>query len=374
VVGGVVVLLALVAAVLAGLDVAGRSGSSSTPEVALTSELVSSTGALSPITAAPNAYRVVYRVETYDDQGKANASTEEVLVRRPFDGRITSKAGEPPGGAVQWTLTNSLGLVADATAGQAPDVSQVPPGAAAGDIRVDGSIADLVDQGLFVPRERRRVLGRDCQVYRTGQPLESAAVAPPSDQDHTDACVDASGLLLEEVSVMSGKLSLRTLAVELDVAARPTDDVFAITGTPVPLDQGGPQLVPIDAATDPVPGYWKLTQPPAGFTYQGRDLLRTAGPTGSDGKPGPTVESYVDLYVNGADYLVVLQGTSAGEPQHQPSEGKPVDLGPLGQGQFDPGVAGSTLIVHPAPGFFVDLMGTLPGSALEQVAGTLHRG
>jgi hypothetical protein len=324
------------------------------------------------ITAPPAAYRVVYRVATYDDQGKATVSTEEVLVRRPFDGRITSKAGDPPGGADQWTLTNSRGLVSDATAGQPADVSQVPPGAAAGDIRVDASLGDLVDQKLFVPRERRQVVDRECQVYRTGQPLESATVAPPSDTDYTDACIDASGLLLEEVAVISNKLSLRTLAVEVDGAAHPGDDVFAITGAPLPLDQGGPQLTPVDAATPPVPGYWQLSQPPAGFTYQGRDLLRTAGAPGSGGQPGPTVETYLDLYVNGPNYLVVLQGPASAEPQHQPSEGKAVDLGPLGQGQFDPGVAGSTLIVHPATGWFVDLLGTLPGATLEQIAATLH--
>ena len=34
------------------------------------------------------------------------------------------------------------------------------------------------------------MLGRTCQVYRTGQPLESFGTTAPTDTDYTDACID----------------------------------------------------------------------------------------------------------------------------------------------------------------------------------------
>src|SRR5262249_52439756 len=140
---------------------------------------------------------------------------------------------------------------------------------------------DLVADRTFVPKERRVVLGRECQVYRTGEPLETLGVAAPTDLDYTDACIDSGGVLLEEMSVSSGNLVERLIATEVDDRTQPTDDTFAITGDPTPVDKGGSQLTGIDATTPPLDGYWRLDGPPQGYTLQGRYILQSPSNSGS---------------------------------------------------------------------------------------------
>jgi hypothetical protein len=375
------VVLGLLALALAGI--LGSRGSPSPPPQ-LTGELLAANGGPLAVTTVPDSYRLVYRVETYDDTGKAAVSTEEVNIRRPFDGHVASKAGEPPGGTSQWDLVNVLGLISDTASGSAADVNRVPPGAPAGDIRLDAALPHLLDQRLFVSRERRRLLGRECQVYRTGQPLESAQVTAATNNDYADACIDASGLMLEEMSVTAGKLALRTRAVDLQESPSFPEATFSVQGSPTPLAQGGADLVEVDATKPPVgTGFWELP-PPAGYQRVGRYLLRlpshstgaststSAGGTSTTTPPGPPLESYVDVFSAGSNFVVVQQGLTTSEPQSVPSQGTSVDLGKIGKAQFSPGVTGNTMVVHPATGWFVELQGTLSADALTQLAATLH--
>jgi hypothetical protein len=217
-------------------------------------------------------------------------------------------------------------------------------------------------------------------------------VSLPTDKDYADACIDASGLMLEEVSVAAGKLALRTQAVEVDEAPQFPDGLFSLQGAPTPIGQGGAELAQIDAATSPTRGFWQLS-PPAGYQQVGRYLLRVPNPTAASAAstttslttspgagpeapstttpPAPPLESYVDVFSSGAGFLVVQQGVSGSEPQSQSDQGTEVDLGKLGKGRFNPGVTGNTLVVHPAAGWFVNLQGTLSSAALTQVSGTL---
>src|SRR5690606_38116286 len=142
-------------------------------------------------------------------------------VRRPFDSRITSLEGEPPGGASQWTAIGTLGLYQYVTGAAAPEANAGPPAAAIGDPRLDASLDDLIADGAFVQRERRELLGRECQVYRTGLRLESGSVAAPTESDYTDVCIDAAGLMLEEVYVAAGSVQQHRTAVTADSLYEP---------------------------------------------------------------------------------------------------------------------------------------------------------
>ena len=212
----VVLVLALAGGTVA--LVLSTRGSSTPAAVTLSSPIVEDASGTFAITNPPAAYSVVYRLESTSDTGGTTTTTETFEVRRPFDARITGLAGAPPGTDQQWQAISNLGLYSDFTAGNDPQVSQVAPHSTLADFRLDATLGELVANGTFVAKERRTVLGRECQVYRTGKPLESFSVGAPTETDYTDACIDASGLLLEEVSVSGGALKQRVIATSVNDA------------------------------------------------------------------------------------------------------------------------------------------------------------
>ena len=241
-------------------------------------------------------------------------------------------------------------------AGNAPTV-------ALGDMRVAGSLEELVARGLFVPGDRHQALGRQCQVYRTGSPLQSLKITAPTDSDYSDACLTDAGLILEEVTVVDGELAQRLTATELEIDPVLDPAAFTIEGDRVGPDQGGVEVTEVDRAAAPTAGYWSLDAPPAGFTSQGRYLVQAA--------EGP---SHVDVYVRGTDVLTVRQGAPAAEPDMGGAgEARDVDLGPLGQGSVVISSIGTTVVAHPGAEAFVHVAGTIAPVELEAVATALRR-
>lgn len=365
--------------------VLATSGSSEPTEASLTAPTVPvATGTLS-ITDPPTAYAITYKLESTADDGSTTTATETFEVRRPFDARVTGLSGPPPGTDKQWQAITNLGLYSDMTQGNDPQVSQLAPHSALADFRLDGTLGDLVAKGTFVARERRRVLDRECQVYRTGKPLESFAVAAPTETDYTDACIDASGLLLEEMTVTSGKLTQRIIATSVDDDLQATDADFAITGTPLTLAEGGSQLTPIAPGTAPDPATWVLDAPPAGYTLQGSYMLTVPVPADSSTDPTApsttttiqpaTNQNRVDVYVNGINTIIIQQGKLAGEPSTDARASTvTAEVGALGSAKVAVGLVGTTLLAEPSstPDRFVQITGTVPLGALTAVVAPLR--
>jgi hypothetical protein len=82
------------------------------------------------------------------------------------------------------------------------------------------------------------------------------------------------------------------------------------------------------------------------------------------------VPSYVDVYVNGANTIIVRQGPTAGEPQDSGGTGTTVDVGKLGSAPLSSSLTGSRLVAHPAvpAAWYVELQGTVARDTLQQVA------
>lgn len=350
----VAVAAAIVVAVLAL-----RGGNA--PSTHLRAALVK--GATDPvgISASPATWSATYKSESYSGS-KATVTTEEVSIRRPFDGRVVIKEGAPPGHNIQFEGRSGFAVYANYTEAGSPQVAGDAPTVALGDLRLDNSVDDLVEQGLFQPRERRRALGRDCQVFRTGSPLQTLKLTKPAAKDYTDACLDDAGLLLEEVTVAGGKATQHLTATRLDREVTPDPALFTIDGPRVGPDQGGSDVTQIDPTVAPVPGYWALDGPPAGFAYRGRYLVAGAQST------------YVDVYVRGVDMFTVRQGAPAAEPELTDApEGKDADLGALGAGKVVLGSVGPTVVAHPGSDAFVHVAGTLAPSQLQTIAAGLHQ-
>jgi len=367
--GGFKVLTAVVAValVVTGVTVLlRRDGGGQAPSADLRAEVVKGvTGALG-VSSAPTAYRAVYRAENYE-ASTVTVSTEEVAVRRPFEGRVAIRDGEPPGGAIRFEGRSAFAEYANYTDAGAVQVAGDAPTVALGDLRLGASLDELVRRGLFVLGERRRAqVGtetRECQTYRTGSPLQSLKVTAPTATDYVDICLDRSGLLLEEVLVSGGRPTQRLIATSLEIDPQLDPALFKIEGGQrVGPDQGGAEVAEVDRTVAPGPGYWVPGALPAGFVHRGRYQVRGEG------------TSWVDVYLNGIDLLTIRQGAPAAEPDlSDAGAGSDVDLGPLGAGKMLLRTIGATAIAHPGGDGFVHVAGTLGPTDVQAVASGLRR-
>ncbi len=381
------------------------------PSSELTATPVTGASGVLVIDAPPAAYTITYRLEGadsdpsplddagVDDPGGAAAgtssaaitfttSTESFQVQRPFRTRIVSRVGAPPGTQQQWAIISDLGVSSSSAEGATePDVETILPSAGIGDWRLDAVLGDLVADGSFVVRGRRELLGRQCQVYRTGSPLENYEVTAPTATTYADVCVDAAGLVLEQVAVRDGRVDEHLTATGVDPVAALGDDAFAIVGSPAPLTSGGMRLTLLSGPTDDA-SYWSLPSPPAGFALIGRYALEQNATTpsasgvpsdpGSPGAPGSlgattAVTSYVDVYTNGPNTVVVHQGPTSVERTSVPAA--TVNIAGLGTVDLDARLTGNALVAHPAssPDWFVDMSATMPRADLVHLAGALRR-
>ena len=321
-------------------------------------------GAVGPlgISSVPESYRAVYLVEAYDGS-TVTESTEEISVRRPFDGRVSIREGEPPGGTVRFEGRSAFGLYANYSDSGVAQVAGDAPTVALGDVRLERTLDDLVARGLFVPGDRHRLLGRECQAYRTGSPLQSLRITAPTGTDYVDACIDGTGLLLEEVTIAEGRLTQRLTAIEMQTGITPDPATFTIEGERLTPEQGGAEVTEVDRGVAPTSGYWALDTVPAGFTHRGRYLVAGEG------------SSHVDVYVRGTDIVTVRQGPPAAEPDlSDAGKGTDVEVGALGAGQVFVQTIGPTVVAHPGSEAFVHVSGTLSPAELQALAASLRRG
>jgi hypothetical protein len=354
-----------VAVVITGVTVLlRRGGGDDEPSAELRAEKVGG-GPLAISAPAPASYRTVYRAENYEES-TVTVSTEEVAVQRPFNGRVAILEGEPPGGTARFEGRSAFAQYANYTNAGAVQVAGDAPTVALGDLRLAPSLDELVKQGLFVPGDRRRArLGaetRECQTYRTGSPLQGLKITAPTPTDYVDVCLDASGLMLEEVVVVGGAPTQRLIATALELDAQHDPALFSIEGERVGPDQGGAEVTEVDRTMAPAPGYWALDAVPAGFTHRGRYQVKGEA------------TAWVDVYVRGVDLLTVRQGPPAAEPDlSDAGPGSDVDLGPLGAGKMLLRTIGPTAMAHPGGEAFVHVGGTVSPAEVSAVAAGLRR-
>lgn len=354
-----------VAVVIAGVVLLLRRGDGDAPSAELRARKVPGATGLLAMPAAPTAYRAVYRAESYESS-TVTVSTEDVTVRRPFEGRVAILDGEPPGGSARFEGRSGFGVYANYSDAGAAQIAGDAPTVALGDVRLAASMAELVGQGLFVPGDRRRAevggQARECQAYRTGSPLQSLKITAPTATDYVDVCLDAAGLILEEVVIAGGEPVQRLTATSVDTDPALDTALFSIEGERLGPDQGGAEVTEVDRAVAPAPGYWAADATPAGFTHRGRYRVQGEG------------TSWVDVYVRGIDLITVRQGPPAAEPDlSDAGPGFDVDLGPLGAGKTLLRSIGPTVVAHPGAEAFVHVSGTVSPAELQALAAALRR-
>jgi hypothetical protein len=345
------------------------------PEVKLelTSPVVAKTSPPLTVSTATTAYDVTYQIQVISaDTGTVERHLEKLSVRRPFDDHVIFYAGEEVTDTPEFEVVDNLGL-SSTISGGVPEVRQGLPTAGKTDVRLDITLDDLVKGEYFTAREQRRVAGRNCTVYRTGRTVESNSVAKATETDYVDVCVDESGLMLEEMAVNSGKISLRVIATDIAFDPAFPDDRFTISDPPLGTADGAPVLEAIDKDTIPSANLLRLPTVPEGFEHKARYVLREA-PSADAAAAGvaPTKDTYVDVYVNGTKAVVIHQGLTENEPQTDTTDAQTIDIGLLGQAKMVLGVGGNTVVVNPTGMWFVHINATLPTADLETLAGQLR--
>ena len=307
----------------------------------------------------PDRYRITYRVETAD----APDSTDVLVVDRPFDSRLETGSS---------TQVSTFRRVSFTGAGAAPVIVAQPPAPAASDLRLDL----VLPNDVVETRGRRTVAGRPCQVYRSGVPLSTGALSPPTDDEHTDTCVDEAGLLLAEEYVVDGDVVLARTATEVELSPDVDAADFAIGDPTVPVDRGGGSVLEVEATSRREGSFWELAEPPAGFRHRGRYAVVPpqadvfADPT----REGELVASASDVYVRGHDVVVVDQGaTLRGAEAFPPTPGARVEsIDGLGDAEVLLLPRGPEVRVRLDGGRFVRVFGTVPTDDLLAIARSLR--
>ncbi len=136
----------------------------------------------SEITTTPTSYRAVSSVEAYDGS-EVTHTTEEIEIRRPFDGRVFIRDGEPPGGAVRFQGRSTFARYANYAESGAGQVAGNAPTVALGDLRLAGSLEELVARGLSSSATVTRRSGTDARSTgraRRSRPSRSPPPATPT--------------------------------------------------------------------------------------------------------------------------------------------------------------------------------------------------
>jgi hypothetical protein len=367
--------------------------------VAVASTLVAvSSGGAGPAVeafAVPASYHVTYDVTTaQESNGSGSESTEQLWVRRPFDSVDITYDGAPPGTTPSLTLVYRLGVQVLEAANAQAGLLHVPAGAAPPDVRADVVVPAAVRAHELKPVGHAAVLGRRCQVFRSAAPLRTGPLPRlRSQSSYVDTCIDRAGIVLRETQVSGGRIRSDRRAVLVQTgAAALAGASFDLPGTATPFDSGGGAFTPLTLTSRPPGSSWAPARLPGGFRHLGRFAVVPPQPQlfgqggngyGSMGLPGGLVTEMDDVFVRGADVIVLQQGSTLnGAAFRPPANAVGVDLGPLGRGQLLIAGNATTVVAEPGNGKgFVRLSGTLATDELlalmrglvKQPGGTLTR-
>lgn len=306
----------------------------------------------------PRTYRVEYRVQQVDGDD-VTTTTAVLTVDRPYRSRFEVD---------ELVRVAELGSFGEVEPGDETEVTAPVPGPAPGDVR-----ADVLP--LRAGREVREVLGRRCQVHRLGASLLEGEYL---EGDLVDVCIDADGLVLEEVTTVDDEIVVRRVATDVELEPDLDGVDFALDIQPRPADEGGGSVQAVDPTSSSPGTFWILDAPPAGFTHAGR--FATIPPQRARLDDEHTRAQFVagvtDVYERGIDVVTVEQGGTLGQvpPFGDHPNGELIDdMGELGpRGELVQHANGAELRILLFPGRYVKVSGTVPGEELVAVARALR--
>lgn len=293
--------------------------------------------------------RITYRLED-ESVTPAAVTTSVVETSRPYLARTSLYDGPD----VSSPLLNGLIWTQDGLYNVGPDgaiqqTQQVPPGAAPPATRLDVALPIAEAQRLVRKVGTSSVIGRDCTLWSSKEPLDGLEIEAPTEVDHTTSCVDSQGHLLSEEWVLGSKLARKRTATSIQITQGLTaETIFDRTPTPVPagVSEDAVVVAPLDAQ-----GFGISLGAPLGYTLD--RAVKIARSIGGDPTPVIARIGEVDAFRSGAE-LIVLRRTKDLVGSAIPSaRGAAVTLGALGHGRLDPIATGCRVTVLTKGGVLV---------------------
>jgi hypothetical protein len=239
-----------------------------------------------------------------------------------------------------------------------------PIAPAADDLRPDLFDAHLAHAGRLLPEGASEIGGRACR--RTSE----TGVSP--DAVVTTRCIDAQGLVLEELWTQQGDVVRSLRAVELELG-QDVPDIDVPDAEPLGLELGNGAVTALDPDEQPPFAEAFRLSPPDAFTYVGRYAVvpPRVGATAEALAPG--VALYTDVWRRGADLLILDQGatTSGPPPFDARSTSEAVELERLGAGELAVDLRIAEVRLTRPDGGFVRVAGTVTPDELLRLAGSL---
>ena len=326
-----------------------------------------------PLGDEPAGYRIVYVIHEVD----AAPTSEVVEVERPFNSTRTTYATADAQGQPVSVQRSAFGRVELGGGDAASQVLAVGPLVAGADLRIATVLDDALERGWLERREQREVAGRRCQVYRAATSVIGGGLAEPlaDAQEHTDACFDEAGLLLEEWTVVAGEPVRQRVAVDVDAGERAVARDLDDAETSIDVQQGGGSTLRLAPGSAPPGPFFVLDEAPPGFEHVGRySVIPPQAEAFADPmRRGTIVASTADVWVRGIDVLVVDQGgTLEQRTVFEPDPRNPTaDAGAAGTGELIISLRGSEVRALRPSARFVRVYGTLPTAELFAVARAL---
>lgn len=331
-------------------------------------------GEPAPISITRASYRLTYRIEGFTADGGAIIDLEHRAVRPPYASRVeTVPEGDD---AASFLQISGFGVLHTGREGEVVSVLVAEPTVAPGDARVDIDIDAALAAGLLEWRHQQRtILGRRCQVFRAGSPIDIAELAPQEEDDWADLCIGDDGLVLQEEWVIGGDPFRRRTVVDLEVPVSIDDDELA-TDEPDDSPMVGRLAELTPDSRPPGVAHYELALPPAGFHHRGR--FGYSPPRGQSDPTKPDtakVAVILDVFEDGSGAFVTVAngGTSDNSTLVEVGEDDAaVDLGHIGVAGVVLGLRQNELRVGFARGRFLRVYGTLPVAELATLARSLR--
>jgi len=327
-----------------------------------------------PRFSVPSGYHITYTITTPNSSGY----TQELFVRRPFE----SFEQEISGGKPYLTTAMRLGEEVFRSKTGTSSLVHTALSPALRDIRLDAVASYAIQAKMLRLVGRARVLGETCYVFRSGAALNSGPLKPIGSRSYVDSCIDRRGLVVYERTTTRGKVTAERRATRIAIGSARSAADYSMDGQALAANKGGGamQLLTLDSRPSSGP-FWDIARAPARFRHVGRYVVipsqpeayanMTALTMSPTGFPGSLVVSIDDVYVRGANALVIEQGSTVNDATFSPpSGGKDVDLGPvLGHGQLLLSASASEVAAEPHEGNrFIRVIGTLPPDELIAIA------
>lgn len=301
----------------------------------------------------PDSYRIVY-----DIVENGLERTETVIVRRPFESLVLSSrddellTGTATSRQQLWTYLSDRG----GWLGVQPQLHR-----AAFDQRPLGAMATMIAMGLAEEAGTASYLDRECRVFRTGGPLSNPGATAPSDEESTEVCIDANGLVLHELWEIDGQPVSERTAREVELDPELSDDLF----DPSPVVEDAEEFeafltsIAVPADDETLASLETDIVPPEGFELEGAVLRSDSAETGGSG-----VTEVVRFYSDGTDLLEVAEVIALGGADLGSGGAVPIDIdGP--ETWFFADFRASAIRTRLSDTRFVELRGTNPAQLVS---------